>query len=163
MSGPYWNVVLGVSDALRSPQQGPNAGDEFARAERLGEVIVGAEFEADDALGLFGARREHDDWQRRRWLARAQHAAHFQTVDLRQHQVEDEQIRGTRSYGLQRLAPGPDELGREAGFVEIARDELGDVGVVLDDEDSHRHDRDYFTDVDGARAGWRAMKLRAER
>ncbi len=38
-------------------------GDELARAERLGDVIVGAAVEAAHLVGLFAARGQHDDRQ----------------------------------------------------------------------------------------------------
>jgi len=45
-------------------QQGANPSDQLTSAERLGQVIVGADFEADDEVDLFGSRREHEYWHR---------------------------------------------------------------------------------------------------
>src|SRR6185312_14730288 len=41
-------------------QHGPDAGDQLGHAERLHEVVVGAQLEADDAVGLEAAGGEHD-------------------------------------------------------------------------------------------------------
>ena len=38
--------------------------DQLAQAERLGDVIVGPELEARDAIGFSGAGRDHDDGNR---------------------------------------------------------------------------------------------------
>ena len=50
----------------RAPAQDrAQARQQLARAEGLREVVVGAELEADDAIGLLAARREHQDRERR--------------------------------------------------------------------------------------------------
>ena len=51
--------------AMRTAQQRAHSGDHFVRAERLGDVVVGAELEPDDAVGFLGAGGEHDDGKRR--------------------------------------------------------------------------------------------------
>src|SRR3954449_3106322 len=53
---------LGDRAALAgTAQERADAGDELARAERLDEVVVGAEVEPADAVVLGGLRREHHD------------------------------------------------------------------------------------------------------
>src|SRR5664279_1909319 len=44
-----------------APQDAAHARDELARRERLGDVVVGAELEADDAIDLVAARGEKED------------------------------------------------------------------------------------------------------
>jgi hypothetical protein len=46
---------------LRATQDGAHARDQLLRAERLRQVVVGAELEADDLVGLVNAGSEHDD------------------------------------------------------------------------------------------------------
>src|SRR5262245_24176480 len=46
---------------LAAPQQRADAREELARRERLGEVIVGPQLEAHDAVGFVLAPGEHDD------------------------------------------------------------------------------------------------------
>src|SRR6185295_5610940 len=43
------------------PEHRANPRSHLARRERLDDVVVGAELEADDAVGLFAAGGEHDD------------------------------------------------------------------------------------------------------
>ena len=47
--------------AAAAPQHGADARDHLGRAERLDDVVVGAELEPDDPVGLGPARGEHDD------------------------------------------------------------------------------------------------------
>ena len=72
-------------------QHGVDARDQLARIERLGEVIVGAHLQADDAIDVLALGGEHDD--RHRLAGAAQAAAYRQAVLAGQHQVEHEQVR----------------------------------------------------------------------
>ncbi|MNN55195.1 hypothetical protein D3C81_1700570 [compost metagenome] len=40
---------------------GAQSGEQFPRVERFGQVIVGAQFQADDAVAQFTHRGQHDD------------------------------------------------------------------------------------------------------
>ena len=68
-------LVIGLVIGLVRRISCPHARDELVRAERLGEVIVGADVEADDAVGLLGTRGDHDD-RRSRSPGRARSARH---------------------------------------------------------------------------------------
>lgn len=47
---------------LTSSQDRADARREFARIEGFGELVVGADFKSDDAVDVFAARRENNDW-----------------------------------------------------------------------------------------------------
>ena len=79
-------AVLGTG----ASQHGLHAGDQFARRERLGQVVVGPEFEAQQLVELVVAGREHDD--RRRRVA-ADGSSHVQAVGPGQAQVQDDEVR----------------------------------------------------------------------
>ncbi len=49
------------SSHFLSPQHRPNAGEQFSEAERLYDVIVSSEFEADDAIDFIGPMTGCDD------------------------------------------------------------------------------------------------------
>jgi hypothetical protein len=62
------------TDAFRAPlvdldaaaaEHRADAGEQFARAEGLGEVVVGTEFETHHSVGLLAPPGEHDDRDRR--------------------------------------------------------------------------------------------------
>ncbi len=79
-----------VGMALGAPHDRLDAGDQLALVERLGEVVVGADAEAADLVVEPGQPREDED---RRVDARgAQPAQHLVAVDVRQHQVEDDDV-----------------------------------------------------------------------
>ena len=70
-------------------------------AERLGEVIVGAELEAGDAVALGAARGEHQDRDRRRERIAAQLAADGEAVDVGKIEIEDHEIEAAALHGHQ--------------------------------------------------------------
>ena len=73
-----------------TPGDGANAREEFAGRERLGQVIVGAHFEADDAVGFLAARGEHED----RHVGTVPDALeHLEAIHLRQHDIEDHRLK----------------------------------------------------------------------
>jgi hypothetical protein len=79
--GPNRRLRLRAGRARRvlrrlAPQHGVDARHELARVEGLGEVVVRAHLEADDAVHVVALRGEHDDrhvfapLRRRRQMAR---------------------------------------------------------------------------------------------
>ena len=85
-----------------APQHGLHPARELADRERLGDVVVGAELEAEDLVGLLGLRGEHDDRHR---AARADRAAHVEAVHPRQHHVEHDEVEVVLAQPVERLAP----------------------------------------------------------
>src|SRR5919204_2491975 len=67
--------------AIGAPQERLQAGEQLARLERLWQIVVGADLEADDAVHRLAARREHEH---RQLPARAQPAADLEAVDVRE-------------------------------------------------------------------------------
>src|SRR5688572_396821 len=106
--------------------------DELTRVEGLGQVVVGADLEPDDLVDVLVAGGEHQD-RHVRGLAHA--AADLDPVDVRQHQVEDDQ--GGRLGGdvRQPSAAGRDRADVVAGVLQVQGHEGGDRGFVLHDQD----------------------------
>ena len=109
---------------------------QLARAEGLGEVIVGAELESDDAIGLLAARGEHQD----REIGSGPHAAtHLEAIEIGEHHVEDQ--------GVDPAARGAREPARavatrrhlETRRAEILGEHRGEALVVFDDQDALGH------------------------
>ena len=119
--------------ARGAAEDGADARDELADAERLGHVVVGAGVEAADLVDLLAARREHDDRHER--VAAAQLLADLVAVHVGQHQVEQDRV------GLLVLGEGHAVLalarGHDAEALELERvlEPEHDVRLVLDDED----------------------------
>jgi hypothetical protein len=79
--------------AFPAAQNGADAQDELARAERLCHVIVRAEFQADDAIDLLRFRGQHQDWDMSRGPIGLENLADFQARHFRQHQIENDERR----------------------------------------------------------------------
>jgi hypothetical protein len=64
--------------------------DQLAGAERLGDVVVRAEIQPEDDVLFLPLGRQHHDWHINPLAT--QRPAHVETVHLRQHDVEEDQI-----------------------------------------------------------------------
>src|SRR6476661_2768966 len=90
-----------AADHLGAAERGPDAAAELTDRERLGDVVVGAHLQAEHLVDLIVLRREHDD----RHLAPAPHpAADLDAVELRQHDVQNDQVESLLGETVQRLA-----------------------------------------------------------
>ena len=121
----------GGRGGARAAQDGADAGDELARAERLDDVVVGAELEAQHAVGLVAAGGEHDH---RHALAVAQLAQQVEARAVGEHDVEEHEV-GALAAGD--LEPGRQRAGRlraEALASEGFRQRNGDRLFVLDEQ-----------------------------
>jgi hypothetical protein len=84
-------------------QHGVDAGQQFARVEGLAQVVVGAHFQAHDAVHVLALGGQHDD--RRAVVGGTQAAADRQAVFAGHHQVEHDQVdRLAQQHAVQRLA-----------------------------------------------------------
>ena len=141
------HLDVGISQLLagqRRPhpaKHGADAGDQLARAERLGDIIVGAGLEAADAVALLAARGQHDDRHVGRRRAAAQAAADFDPADALDHPVEEDDV-------------GPHFIGQHQRFLAVAGaghlvtcalemigEQIGERAVVFDQQEtlcSHR-------------------------
>src|SRR5438132_3339960 len=82
---------------ITSAQDRFDAQNNFARAEWFRHVIVGAEFQTDDAVDLLRSRGQHQDWNvTRSWIA-LQNFANLESGHFRQHQIENDEVRTFRA------------------------------------------------------------------
>ena len=77
------------SFAAGSAQHGEHPGADLARAERLGEVVVGADLQADEPVDLLGAGGQHHDVG---VGGLPDAAAHLDAVEVGQVEVEGHQV-----------------------------------------------------------------------
>ena len=118
----------------RTPQHGVDPGKQFAGGEGLGQVVVGAHLQADDAVGLVVARGEH---QHRRGLvlADAQLAAEQQAVVAGHHDVEDDQVHRVGFEERAHLPAIGDDGGAQAVLLQVVAYQLANLAVIVDDQD----------------------------
>ena len=81
--------------AVRAPQERLDPAHQLAQPERLGQVVVGAELEADDLVDLVVARRQDED--RHLGAGRAEAAEDLEAVHAGQADVEHDEVRGLRA------------------------------------------------------------------
>ena len=104
-------------------QHRANTRRQLAKAERLGDVVVGAHFEPRDAIALARSSREHDDRGLRGVRSRPQDA--------------DDQIWRLVHDGLERrIAAGHRIDVNIAASLERVLDEACDIVLVFDDKNT---------------------------
>ena len=116
------------------PQQRAHPREQLLALERLDEVVVGADVEPLHARVQRVARGQHED--RRVVLVAAQLAGDLDAVHARQAEVEDDEIRQERLRVVQRLGAVVGELDVVALHAQRALEDLGDLLIVLDDENA---------------------------
>src|SRR5258706_3759408 len=128
------HVALRV--AARPAQDDAHTRSQLARAERLGDVIVRAQFQADELVALFHARSQHDD---RDFAFAAHRAAYVDPIHTRHHQVEHYQVRLFTASGGQAAQAISSRNHLKAGGFEVILADLDDLGFVINDEDLFWH------------------------
>ncbi len=104
---------------------------QFARLERLRQVIVGALLEAADAVLRLRHRRQEQD----RHLALAAQAARQRDAVLaRHHHVEDQKIKGEALQPRARIGGVGGGGDAKAVFGKIARQQAAQPRVIVDDQ-----------------------------
>jgi hypothetical protein len=92
-------------------QYGADAGEEFADVEGFGQVIVGSEFESDDAIRIGTQSRHHQD---RHVGLRPDLPKYLEPAHKRDRDVEHHHVARFRKHPPQPLFPVVDRFGREA-------------------------------------------------
>ena len=131
-------VLAGVAAAIDPAEDRVDAGDDLARAERLGHVVVGADPEADEDVGLGVAGGQH---QHRDGAVGLDPPAGFDPVEARRRQVEDDEVGAQRAAELDPGGPVGGGLDGETLGAEASGERVGDELLVLDDGDRARHRR----------------------
>jgi hypothetical protein len=125
--------LLDLTGELRASQHRLHAAAELAYGERLGDVVVSAELEAQHLVDLLDACGEHDD---RHGALCPDLAADLEAVDFRQHQVEYDEVELVVAQTLQRLCAvtGADDF--VAVLAQRVREQLLDRLLVVHEEDA---------------------------
>ena len=118
--------------AVGATQHGLHARDELSGGERLRDVVVGTELEAQHPVDLAVARGQEDDRDLRRL---ADLLAHLEPVDIGETHVEDHQPGTVLAEGVDAAFAGRALEHTKAFALEVHADEVRDRGFVLDDDD----------------------------
>ena len=84
---PFWS-------RFGPPEKKFHTGNEFARAERLGDIVVGAGFEGGDKIGFAAAGRKNNDGQAVKQVIQAEFGKNPQPGNAGEHGVEEQEMWG---------------------------------------------------------------------
>ena len=126
-------VHAGVArQRVAAAQQRPYPRHQLQHREGLGQVVVGAQLQAQDAVHLAGTGAGDDDGRVARHAARA--LADLQAVHARQHQVQHQRVPAALFQPAHAFMTVGGMLDRVAFVAQVHAQQFGDVGVVLDDQ-----------------------------
>ena len=126
--------AIGRRRRTGAAQHGTDAGEQFARIARLGEIIGRAHFQADNPVHIAAHGAEHDH---RRSIG-AQLAQRGKPVFARHHHVKDDEIeRFARHLFAHVGRVGRRGDGKAVPFQKLA-DQGADAFVIIDDQDARR-------------------------
>ena len=112
----------------RSPEHGPNPGDQLGHLKGLGDVIVSAGLQADHDVDGVRAGRQHDDGHA---AVLADLPTHLEAVERRQHDVEEHDVEGVPSGPQEAVPPIPGGGHPETRTLQADRGHFPDRWVVL--------------------------------
>ncbi len=133
------NVVLGQRldrrGVIGASCDRTQAREKFPRGKSLRQIIVRAHFEADDPVRLLAACGQHED---RHGGRRANPAQHFQSVDPRQHHIENHRVPHPGQRVVDTLEAVVDRDDVVAERLEIFHHEPAEFLVVIHHQDAAR-------------------------
>ncbi len=116
-------------------QHGLDARQQLARREGLGDVVIRAALEAGDLVGLLRARGQHDDRDVARILVAPQLPGQLQPAGVRQHPVEQDEVRPPVADARPRRLAVLGQCDLQAGAPQPESNEVANGLLVLDDQD----------------------------
>src|SRR5580698_5811155 len=134
--------VFGANGRLDAADGRAHTRNQFARAERLGDVIVGAQVERLYLFFFLVAHCQHENRQARRGGANAAQRLH--AADARHVHVEKHRIERRRSEQLQRLFAARGFGHLEPEFRERRPQRPADCGLVVDHKNANGLRVHYF-------------------
>ena len=135
----------------RPARQRPDAGQQLAKCERLGEIVVRTNIQSGDPVIHRIARREHQD--RRRHAAGAQLAAEVEARPTGQHHVEHDDTEVGIASAMAGVGQGGGAAHLIAMLAEADRDHFGEFGVVFHEQQAH------MQKIAERQKGWKRTRL----
>jgi hypothetical protein len=132
---PFLFLVVGLA-ALENPFHPQN---QFPRAERFGDVIVGPEFQAENAVNLSGLGGEHDDGHLCGCRIASEHFTDFETVHLGQHQVQNDEAGHKPTGFLERFSAIGGNGDIKSALSEIKLNQFNSLRLVIHNQDFGSH------------------------
>src|SRR6478672_2762081 len=130
----------GVAEiAVRPAEQGPDPAHQLAQPERLRQVVVGAQLEADHLVDLVVAGGQDEDGRLR--AGGPEPAQDLEAVHAREADVEHDEVRGLVDREIEALLAALRHRDLVALLLEGVLDPAGNRELILDDQDRGAHGR----------------------
>ncbi len=124
---------------LGAPQQCLDTRLQLTRAERLAQIIISAQFQADDPVGFVRTGGQHDDRHMRLARMLTDPFAQTETVFIGQHHIKDQQITGFFVEGAAKISAITHRAHLKTGTTQVGVQQLANLLIVI-------HQQDRFTD-----------------
>lgn len=147
---PRTQIQLPAGEAKRTPaivalrqrrlyliaaQHGTYPRKQFARAEWLGDIVVGAKLKSHDAIGFLVAPGQQDD---RHGGTLPQPAGQLHAVFAGQFQVEKNEVDRFRVEDSEHVAPRLAGTDTHVVVAQILGDQIANIAIIVDDENVGR-------------------------
>ncbi len=127
--------IVDFGMAFRAAHDGLDAGNQLAPVEWFGQEVVGAEAEALDLVVELAEAREDQD--RGTHSGRAQPAQHFIPINIRQHQVQNNDIVVVQLADFEPVFAQIGRVADKAFFLEQHLDAGRCGGIIFNQENTH--------------------------
>jgi hypothetical protein len=117
LKGGVLGFAWGELGSLGAPGDGAESGQQFAAGERFGQIIICAQFESDDAVGLLASGGEHEDWD---VACVADAFEDLESIHPWKHQIEKDRLPRLLEGERQAFGSGVSEADAVAEGVEVA-------------------------------------------
>ena len=118
--------------AVHTAQHGPHARHQLAKGEGFSDIIVGAQFQANETIRLLQASGEHND---RHVRLAPQRPANVQPIGARQIEIEDDQVRPFVTRHSQCRASIGSRDDSEAAMLQVITRQFDDFRLVIHYQD----------------------------
>ena len=117
---------------LGSAQNRPDPGHQLLGTERLGQVIVRAQLQSHELVGLVAPGRQHDDGHR---VVLAQPSRDVEAVQAGQPEIQHDQVWATAGCRPERARPVAGVENTEAGRLQVVAQQPHDLRLVVHNQD----------------------------
>src|SRR5665213_1596700 len=132
-----------------APKQRFDPGQQLREGERLGEIIIAAGLEAQHAI-IDGPKRAQDQYRGSHALF-AQRPHHAQTIQMRQHAIGDQEVKGLFLRLFEPFAPIDRQGHGVTALLQPFEEKLGGLQVIFDQQQIH-------VGVTRRPSSWRTMR-----
>ena len=115
-----------------APELQLDARDQLTHEEGLHHVVVGAQFQAHNAVRLRGSRRQKDDRGGGQFGILSDAFADIQAVGVRQHDIQQDEVGPHLPAQVQGPLSGLQSGQRKALLLEVVLQQREEVGVIFD-------------------------------